>query len=290
MRKRWKEAGLGLLNLLAVVLVIALVQPVLHKLLPRIVGADNAEVGGAVVALLCLCTYIAGVKWIERRTPTELAADRALPELAAGVGTGFVLFAAVMAILLLARVYHPAGWGSTSHLASGFLFALLAGILEEILFRGLLFRIASRIIGTWGALFFTAALFGLAHSSNRGATVSSSLAIALEAGILLGAAYAATQRLWLPIGLHVGWNFTEGSVFGMSVSGNSTVAGLLQGSLSGPRLLTGSAFGPEASIVAVIVCLVAALFFIRRTIKLDRIEPPMWSRPAARLHVAVSGV
>jgi hypothetical protein len=108
--------------------------------------------------------------------------------------------------------------------------------------------------------------------------VSSSLAIALEAGVLLDTAYAATTRLWLPIGLHVGWNFTEGSLFGMSVSGGAMSGGLLQGSLSGPRILTGGQFGPEASIVAVLVCLAAALYFIHRIVKLDHAQPPVWSR------------
>ena len=154
--------------------------------------------------------------------------------------------------------------------------AFIAGVLEEIVFRGLLFRLCSKILGTWGALLFSAALFGAAHSFNHGATISSSFAIAIEAGILLGAVYAATQRLWVPIGLHIGWNFTEASVFGMSVSGNSVHSGLIQGSLSGPRILTGGQFGPEASIVAVIVALVAASYFIRRIAKLHGAEPPSW--------------
>lgn len=266
--------GLGLLNLLAVALVIALVQPVLRK--------HMGSAGAAVLAVLCLATYIAAARLIERRIPTELAANRALPEGLAGVAIGFLLFAGVMAVLLAAGVYHPAGWGATSGLANGFFFAAMAGVMEEILFRGLLFRLSAKIVGTWGALIFTSALFGLAHLANHGATVSSSVAIALEAGVLLGAAYAATQRLWLPIGLHVGWNFTEGSLFGMTLSGNTMSEGLLRGSLSGPRVLTGGEFGPEASVVAVAVCLVAALFFLWRIVKLHRAEPAMWSKPAAQ--------
>src|SRR5664280_2574587 len=147
------------------------------------------------------------------------------------------------------------GLGTNRGLGHRTFFAVLAGIMEEILFRGLLFRLSSKIVGTWGALIFTAGLFGLAHTLNPGATIGSSVAIALEAGVLLGAAYAATQRLWVPIGLHAGWNFTEGSLFGMTLSGNNMGVGLLRGSLSGPRILTGGEFGPEASIVAVLVCL-----------------------------------
>ena len=265
--------GLGLLNLTLVAVVIVLVQIKLVKYIPA--------AGSAVVALVCLATYIAGARLIERRKPTELAANRALPEGAAGIVIGFLLFAVVMAILLVVGVYHPAGWGTTRGLANGFLFAVMAGITEEILFRGLLFRLSSKIVGTWGALIFTSGLFGLAHKANPGATVASSVAIALEAGVLLGAAYAATQRLWLPIGLHIGWNFTEGPLFGMTLSGNKMTEGVLRGSLSGPRMLTGGVFGPEASIVAVIVCLVAARFFLWRIVKLHRAEPAMWESTRA---------
>jgi uncharacterized protein len=271
LRKTWKEVGLGLLNLLAVVVVLVGIQPLLRKYL----GAA----GAAVLAVLCLATYVAASKWIERRMPTELAIHRALPELATGMLVGLGLFCAVMGILWAAGTYHPEGRSAHTLLARGFLFALLAGIVEEILFRGLLFRLFSKVLGTWGALLLTSALFGLAHAANPGATVSSSLAIALEAGILLGAAYAATSRLWLPIGLHVGWNFTEGSLFGMTLSGNTMTSGLLRGSLSGSRILTGGEFGPEASIVAVIVCMAAALYFVWRIVKLHLAEPAVWSKP-----------
>ena len=266
MRERWKEAGLGLLNLAVVVGVIMLFQPLIRRYLPT--------AGAGVLALACFLTYLAAVRFIERRRPSELEARYAAPEVVAGLVLGFVLFSVVMALLLALKVYHPAGRGSARQLASGFLFALLAGVMEEILFRGLLFRISAKIVGTWGALIFTSALFGLAHAANPGATFASSLAIALEAGILLGAAYAATQRLWLPIGLHVGWNFTEGSIFSMNISGTGIHEGVVRGSLSGPRLLTGGSFGPEASVVAVFVCVAAALYFLRRMVKLHRVEPP----------------
>jgi membrane protease YdiL (CAAX protease family) len=250
-------------------LVIVAVQPVLRKHLAN-------GVGGTLLALLVLATYMAGSQWLERRVPSELDIHRLLPEVAFGFVIGLVLFTTSVTILWAAGVYHPVRGGATHGLGAGMVAALIAGVLEEIVFRGLLFRLCSKILGTWGALLFSAALFGAAHSFNRGATVSSSIAIAIEAGVLLGAAYAATQRLWVPIGLHIGWNFTEGSVFGMSVSGNNVHVGLIQGSLSGPRILTGGQFGPEASIVAVIVALVAALYFIRRVAKQHGAEPPSW--------------
>src|SRR6202011_1932406 len=104
----------------------------------------------------------------------------ALPEIAGGMLTGLGLFSLLMGIVWAAGPYHPEGWGVHPMLGRGLLFALLAGIVEEILFRGLLFRLFSKVLGAWGALLLTSALFGLAHTANPGATVSSSLAIALE--------------------------------------------------------------------------------------------------------------
>ena len=270
MRKRWKEAGLGLITLLAVGFGIAAVQPLIRRAFPP-------SVGPAVIAAAVLVVYLAGARWIERRRPTELAPRRALMELGGGVAIGFALFSATMAALWALGVYHPAGWGSTKGMASAFALAIMAGIVEEILFRGLMFRLSSRVVGTWGAMLFTSALFGLAHLANKGATLGSGVAIMLEAGILLSAAYVVTGRLWLPIGLHIGWNFTEGSIYGMQISGNVVDTGLLRGSLTGPTLLTGGAFGPEASIVAVIVCLALASCLLYRAAQLGRIEPPPWT-------------
>ena len=270
MRKTWKEVGLGCLNLLLLIVVVIAAQLTLRKF-------GTPSWGLAVVAFVCFAVYVCGAKWIERRYVTDLPADRAL-ECLPGMALGFVLFSAVMGALWAAGVYHPAGMGNANSVARGFVFALSAGVTEEILFRGLLFRLSAKILGTWGALLLTAALFGAAHAANPGATVTSSLAIALEAGILLGAAYAATTRLWLPIGLHIGWNFTEGSIFSMSVSGNTARTGIFRGSLSGPPILTGGQFGPEASIVAVLVCLIAAVYFLRRTVKLKLVQPAVWSR------------
>ncbi len=96
--------------------------------------------------------------------------------------------------------------------------------------------------------------------------------------MLLGAAYALTHRLWLPIGLHLGWNFAEGRIFGMSVSGGAAGRSLITGTLRGSNLMTGGAFGPEASIVAVIICLAAAFFLLWGAVRAAGIETPAWKK------------
>jgi membrane protease YdiL (CAAX protease family) len=242
----------------------------LHQRLP-------ADAAMPLAAAILLVLYLAGARWIEGRQAVELRAQDSARGIGVGLALGIALFSSVMAILWVARVYRPAGWGRWQPLGLALLTALAAAAFEEVVFRGFLFRLIAGLGGIWTALAVTAALFGLAHNANPRATWASSAAIAIEAGILLGAAYAAGGSLWLPIGIHTGWNFAEGPVFGMEVSGHARAAGWIGGRLQGPTILTGGAFGPEASIVAVVVCLALALYYLR---KLRRPPPEPHPLPA----------
>jgi membrane protease YdiL (CAAX protease family) len=86
------------------------------------------------------------------------------------------------------------------------------------------------------------------HLVNPDATLWGATAIAIEAGFMLAACYAATRNLWVPIGLHFGWNFALGGISGATVSGNGESKGLLDATFSGSTLVTGGDFGPEGSL------------------------------------------
>jgi len=105
------------------------------------------------------------------------------------------------------------------------------------------------------------------HIAQPGATWWSSLAIAIEAGLLLGAAYKLAGNLWLPIGIHWAWNFVQGNIFGFEVSGSDAGEALLQATVEGPEIFTGGAFGAEASVIAVIVGMAMSIWFIIRCSK-----------------------
>ncbi|HEX3809233.1 MAG TPA: CPBP family intramembrane glutamic endopeptidase [Rhizomicrobium sp.] len=225
---------------------------------PVATTAIAAAIAGAAILTIA---YRLLTRWTERRAVGELRASGAAMQLFGGALIGFVLFAGVYAVLWACGTVTFHGWSNAGGLGGAFAMSLLAGVGEELIFRGAVYRFFEDGFGTLIALILSGALFGLIHAANPGATVESSAAIALEAGILLGAAYALTRSLWLPIGLHFGWNFTEGGIFGTAVSGNKS-HGLIDATLSGPQLLTGGAFGPEASVAAVGVCLVAAVVML----------------------------
>ncbi|MFV2175265.1 lysostaphin resistance A-like protein [Actinomadura sp. LOL_016] len=197
----------------------------------------------------------------ERRAPTEVAA-RGAAATGRGMLIGTAMFAAVIVNTALLGGYRIDGFGSVTGALEILGFMAAAAVTEELLFRGVLFRIIEERIGTYLALALTGLLFGLAHMANPDATLWGALAIAIEAGGMLAAAYAATRTLWAPIGLHFAWNFAQGGVFGTQVSGNGESEGLLDGTTSGPVLLSGGEFGPEASGYAVLAGAVLTITFL----------------------------
>jgi membrane protease YdiL (CAAX protease family) len=221
--------------------------------------------------------YAAYVRTVEQRPVAELSAAGAASELARGFVVGAALFSVTMAILRLAHVATITPGDGWHALLVGLGAAVAAALVEETLMRAIFFRIVEDSLGSVIALVASAALFGFLHAFNPGATVVSTVAIALEAGVILAAAYLYTRRLWMAIGLHTAWNFTEGGVFGASVSGGAA-HGFFASRFSGPTLLSGGAFGPEASVVAVAVCLVAGVALLVRARRLGHFRRPFWAR------------
>ena len=206
----------------------------------------------AVAVTLLLYRWLVGS--IEGRKVDELERRRLLPDTGLGLLIGFAFFVVVVGIMALAGLYRVSsvqfdGLG----LLSAFLTFMVVAVGEEVLFRGIIFRLIDQQMGTVVALVVSSLLFGFAHMMEPNATVWSSAAIAIEAGLLLGAAYKFSGTLWLPIGIHWAWNFSQGNIFGIAVSGHDAGATILFPTLQGPDLLTGAGFGAEASIISVVL-------------------------------------
>jgi uncharacterized protein len=212
--------------------------------------------------VLSLLAYAWVVRRTERRAPVEVAVKGAGGALTRGLLLGFGMFVAVIANIAFLGDYRVDGWGSVTGALAYVGVTAAAAVTEELIFRGVLFRIVEQRLGTWLALALTGLLFGALHLFNEHATVWGALAIAVEAGGMLAAAYAATRTLWLPIGLHFAWNFAEGGIFGTGVSGQDAPQGLLHGVVSGPATVTGGEFGPEASLYALLAGVVVMVAFL----------------------------
>ncbi|TMR15463.1 CPBP family intramembrane metalloprotease [Nonomuraea turkmeniaca] len=232
-------------------------------------GVGAVQGNTFLTLILCIATaslavfvYARVVRWSERRAPVEVAAKGAASAVGRGVLIGFGMFAAVILNIAFLGGYRVAGQGSVAGAVALFGFMAAAAATEELIFRGILFRIVEERTGTWIALAVTGLLFGLSHLFNPHASLWGAIAIAIEAGGMLAAAYAATRTLWVPIGLHFGWNFAAAGIFSTEVSGNGGTQGLLDGVTSGPALLTGGEFGPEASPYAVVFGVLLTIAFM----------------------------
>lgn len=263
---RWIDLNLVRLPLMAAILIavyigLQFLRLGVMRLWPQAPADALAIVAALLLAAAMLALYARMVRRFERRPVGELAAEGAAARVLGGAAIGASLFVLVYAALALLGVARWHGLDASTHLGTALGASLAAAVGEELVFRGVVFRLLEDSFGTTVALIASAGLFGLAHAGNPGATWTSTVAIMLEAGALLGLAYTWSRSLWLPIGLHFGWNFTEGGVFGVAVSGGPAHGGLLRVSLEGRDLLTGGAFGPEASVAAVGACLAAAAVF-----------------------------
>ncbi len=235
--------------------------------------------GAVVVAGVSLGAYVVFVRVVERRPVTELALAGAAGELVRGVLLGALLFAVTIGLLWALGFYRVTGTNPLGVILPVLALSIVSGVSEELIFRGILFRIMEEGLGSVLALALSRLLFGLLHLANPNATLWGGLAIAIEAGLLLGAVYMLTRRLWLAIGLHFAWNFVQGGVFGVAVSGNA-VEGLFESTLTGPPLLSGGAFGAEASVFAVLVCLGATAYVLWRVKQRGGVVAPFWRRGA----------
>jgi CAAX protease family protein len=239
-------------------------------------GLASRWIATMAVIVTADLAYRGYVRLVERRPADELSLRGALAEFGRGAALGLGLMATVIGYLWAMGDYSVAGFNDWTAPANVLAFSLMSGYTEEILARGILFRITEDALGTWLALAVSAAVFGFAHLSNPDATVAASAMIGLEAGVLLGICYVLTRRLWLAIGVHAAWNFSEGGLFGVPVSGYR-LEGLFRGELSGTPALTGGAFGPEASVLALAACGVAAIVLAVVAARRGHLKRPFWA-------------
>lgn len=234
-----------------------------------------ALAAGLATSAAAVFAYVRLHRVVEGREADEVSLTHLWSGLGKGVLLGFTLF--LVTILLIGAF---GGWESMRwHSFGAFLVTMGAmasvAVNEELLFRGVVFRILEERTGSVIAVAASSAFFGATHLVNEHATLWGAVAIGLSGGTLTAACYLLTRSLWLPIGLHFAWNFTELGIFGNATSGTEGGdTGLLHLALDTSRTaLTGGAFGPEASLIAMLVCAVPAILLLRRARRAGRFRP-----------------
>ncbi|UCD99061.1 MAG: CPBP family intramembrane metalloprotease [Chloroflexota bacterium] len=181
------------------------------------------------------------------------------------VGVIYLLFWAFGWLEVESLAWHVEGWGSLlSSVLVMISFFVLVAWQEELLLRGYWLQNLSDGLSRSLGVLLSSALFAFAHVVNPNLSWEAYLGIFLS-GLFLAYGYLRTNQLWLPIGLHIGWNLFEGTVFGFPVSGQYYYQ-LVRQTLSGPEIITGGAFGPEAGFILLPVLLlgVAGIFWYTR--------------------------
>ncbi|UCB52510.1 MAG: CPBP family intramembrane metalloprotease [Candidatus Zixiibacteriota bacterium] len=238
-------------------------------LLPSQTGGENIASTVNIVFMfgLDIALVLAGwitLRWIDRRPFALLGMSfsaQGIKELLAGLAFGFLYLTVCFLILRLAGLVDVTAGGMNSQTLESMLRYLVvfsvAGVFEEVVNRGYLLQALIEGTRAWIAILGFSFIFSLVHIFNEDFSWVSGLCLLLQ-GILFGLAYFRTRSLWVPIGMHVAWNWTQGSLWGMKVSGTETGSSFLVSLPKGPELLSGGSFGAEASLItlAVTACLV----------------------------------
>ena len=267
LRAGWR---LLLQTLIMIVLTVILQSVLTLVLIPGKNGNADLFIGQLLeLVIFTLSIYIAR-RFLDRRSFVSLG-FQVNKQVAADILIGIAITFVIMGLIYLAEV--AAGWLTFESFAwqtesaasvligvlTFFIAFVFVGWNEELLSRG--YHLQTLVSGTnmfWG-LIISSSVFGLAHLGNPNATWVSAAGI-FFAGLFLAYGYLRTGQLWLSIGLHIGWNFFEGVVFGFPVSGLD-IYRLIRHQVQGPEIWTGGAFGPEAGLI-VLPALVVGSFLI----------------------------
>jgi uncharacterized protein len=233
---------------------------------------------GIVASLLAIGSYVFLFKWYEKRPITELSTKNISKHLLWGISIGFILQALTILVMYVKGGYTVVSVNPFLYIIPSLTMAFTSAIFEEILMRGIIFRLIEEKLGSYIALIISAIIFGALHLANPNSSIVAALGLAIQAGLSLAAAFIYTKNLWFPIAIHFAWNFTQSGIFGAVTSGNTMKKTLITAKIEGAEWFTGGSFGPEGSIQATLFCLVVTVVLIFLSQKDGKIVPPYWQK------------
>jgi len=233
---------------------------------------------GFFASFFFIAGYIRFCSLYEKKPVTLFSVKGISKKLIQGLLLGSLLQCLTIYILYLNNGFHIISINSWTNILPLLFSGLAIAIIEETLLRGIIFKIAEERFGTYWSLALSSLIFGALHLANPHSTLATAFAIAVEGGLLLGSAFVYSRNLWFPIAIHFSWNFTQTGIFGAITSGNVLHESLFTSSLSGKTLVSGGAFGPEASIQAFLFCLIASILLLTLSHRQNKIIKPFWSK------------
>lgn len=242
------------------------IMPVLgHALDPT--ASSTTLIRRTGTAFSILFGYWAFARFRERRRPSELRPT--LSGIAVGTLSGAALISLTTSFLFAVGAYEVTtyhGWHIELIDVAGVI--LIAAILEEVVFRGIAFRLLERALGTPSAALITAVIFGIAHLPNlsdqpSAITILTTFVLVTLIGGFWTVLYARVRNLWFIIIHHAAWNFAI-VLTGASLSGVDEwrAAAPIAIADHGPAWLTGGVFGPEDSVLTIGVVTVSLLLVL----------------------------
>jgi membrane protease YdiL (CAAX protease family) len=233
-------------------------------------------VSGALTVANMLLVYFSFAYFVELRKVNEFAINHMWRELAIGLLLGFLLMTACVLIAMALGIYHVDGTQDWYNLIPTGV-SLSLPFFEEMVFRGLVFRILEEKLGSWMGLVLSSLLFAGAHLVNGGENLAGITAIAFVYGPMLTAPFILTRRLWMSIGFHGAWNYTMGKVYSVSISGVGT-QGLILSRFEGPVLLRGGTAGMEGSLIGILAGITATGIMLTLAVMRGNIMSPPWQQ------------
>ena len=219
-----------------------------------------------IIIAFILTSYIVIYRYYEKRKITELSTHKIGKYLLAGLLLGLIIPSLAIFVTYLRGEYIVLTISSLTNiflkdLTISIAFGILTAVFEEILFRGILFRLIEGKWGSYVALVISSVFFGFAHLMNDSSALFAAVVISLI-GVLITAAYIYTRNLWFPIAIHFAFNFAQGDIFGTPVSGEPVSTSILVSQLEGSKWFTGGSWGIEASVQIAIFSLITGILLL----------------------------
>ncbi|WP_411966955.1 lysostaphin resistance A-like protein [Haloferax sp. YSSS75] len=237
-------------------------------------------VAPVILALVVFGSYVLYSRLVDSSWPNDLRRENAGRDVLVGTLLGSGLFTAALAVIWAAGGYSVVSVNSISIVLPAVTGVLFFVSLEEVVNRGIVLPEIESRLGSWAAILVSSLFFAGYHTILTANPTAIAIGVIFLAGLLMGAAYVYTRQLWFPIAIHAGWNFTQGALFGVSVSGNDVESvAFLVGETTGPNWLSGGAYGLEGSLITLAVLSLGTILVLWRVKKHGKALPRTWPEP-----------